>query len=91
MAKNYQKQIPHMITRIDHPHATELEGINQILDANPIIYEWVLQDLTRHVTHAGPGAEGTSVEQVVRAAIIKQIEGYSYGDLAFHLLDSVCC
>jgi len=48
MRKNYQKQMPLMITSIDHPHATELEGISQILDANPIIYEWVLQDLTRN-------------------------------------------
>jgi len=47
MRKKYQKQMPLMITSIDHPHAAELEGISQILDANPIIYEWVLQDLTR--------------------------------------------
>ena len=90
MRKNYQKQMPLMITSIDHPHATELEGISQILDANPIIYEWVLQDLTRNVTHTGTGAEGMSAEQVLRAAIIKQMEGYSYEELAFHLLDSVC-
>ena len=90
MRKNYQKQMPLMITSIDHPHATELEGISQILDANPIIYEWVLQDLTRNVTHTGAGAKGMSAEQVVRAAIIKQMEGYSYEELAFHLLDSVC-
>jgi len=90
MRKNYQKQMPLTITSIDHPHAAELEGISQILDANPIIYEWVLQDLTRSVTHVDTGAAGMSAEQVVRAAIIKQMEGYSYEDLAFHLLDSVC-
>ena len=90
MRKNYQKQMPLTITSIDHPHAEQLEGISQILDANPIIYEWVLQDLTRSVTHVDTGAEGMSAEQVVRAAIIKQMEGYSYEDLAFHLLDSVC-
>jgi len=28
--------------------------------------------------------------QVVRAAIIKQMEMYSYEELVFHLLDSVC-
>ena len=37
MRKNYQKQRPLMITGIDRPHATELEGISQILDNNPII------------------------------------------------------
>ena len=90
MRKNYQKQMPLTITSIDHPHAAELEGISQILDANPIIYQWVLQDLTRSVTHVDTGAEGMSAEQVLRAAIIKQMESYSYEELAFHLLDSVC-
>jgi IS5 family transposase len=90
MRKNYKKQMPLTITSIDHPHAEELESISQILDDNPIIYEWVLQDLTRNVTNVDTGAEGMSAEQVLRAAIIKQMEGYSYEDLAFHLLDSVC-
>jgi IS5 family transposase len=90
MRKNYQKQMPLTITSIDHPHAEELQGISQILDDNPIIYEWVLQDLTRNVINTEAGAEGMSAEQVLRAAIIKQMEGYSYEELAFHLLDSVC-
>jgi IS5 family transposase len=90
MRKNTQKQMPLTITSIDHPHAVELEGISQIIDANPIIYDWVLQDLTRDVMRTDTGAEGMSAEQVLRAAIIKQMETYSYEDLAFHLLDSVC-
>jgi IS5 family transposase len=90
MRKKNQKQMPLMINSIDHPHAAELEGISKILDANPIINKWVLQDLTRNVTHNNTGAKGMSAEQVMRAAIIKQMEGYSYEDLAFHLLDSVC-
>ena len=90
MRKNYEKQMPLTITSINHPHAEELEGISQILDANPIIYEWVLQDLTRDVMRTDTGAEGMSAEQVLRAAIIKQMESYSYEELAFHLLDSVC-
>ena len=36
------------------------------------------------------GAEGMTAEQVIRTAIIKQMEGYSYEELAFHLLDSIC-
>jgi IS5 family transposase len=90
MRKNTQKQMPLTITSIDHPHAAELEGISQILDDYPIIYDWVLQDLTRDVLRTDTGAEGMSAEQVLRAAIIKQMEGFSYEDLAFHLLDSVC-
>ena len=78
-----------MITAIDHPHAEELVSISQILDDNPIINEWVLQDLTQDVSRTDTGAEGMTAEQVIRAAIIKQMENYSYEDLAFHLLDSV--
>jgi len=89
MRKKDQKQMPLMITCIDHPHATELKGISKILDDNSIIYKWVWQDLTRNVTHADSGAEGMTAEQIVRAAVIKQMEGFSYDDLAFHLLDSV--
>jgi IS5 family transposase len=79
-----------MITGIEHPHAAELEVMSQILDKNPIINEWVLQDLTSETGTADTGAEGMTAEHVIRAAIIKQMEGYSYEELAFHLLDSVC-
>jgi IS5 family transposase len=90
MRKKSKKQLPLMITSIDHPHAAELEGISKILEANPIINEWVLQDLTKGSVSAETGAEGMTAEQVLRSAIIKQMEGYSYEELAFHLLDSVC-
>jgi IS5 family transposase len=90
MRKKNQKQMPLMINRIDHPHAAELESISKILDDNPIINKWVFQDLTQDRILTDTGAEGMSAEQVVRAAIIKQMEGFSYEELAFHLLDSVC-
>ena len=79
-----------MIIGIDHPHAEELQGISKILDENPIINEWVLQDLAQETATVDTGAEGMTAAQVLRATIIKQMEGYSYEDLAFHLLDSVC-
>lgn len=90
MRKKNQKQMPLMIKSIDHPHAEDLKSISQILDNHPIINEMVLQDLTRNVVKRDTGAEGMSAEQVLRAAIIKQMEGFSYEELEFHLLDSVC-
>ena len=90
MRKQSQKQLPLMITRIDHPHADKLQAISQVLDSTPIINEWVLQDLTPDKMLIDTGAEGMTAEQVGRTAIIKQMEGYSYEDLAFHLLDSIC-
>jgi transposase, IS5 family len=90
MRKKNQKQMPLMIAGIDHPHAMELEGISRILDDNPTISEMVWQDLTVNLISPGVGANGMTAEQVIRAAIIKQMEEFSYEDLAFHLLDSVC-
>ena len=89
MRKKIKKQMPLMITGIDHQHARELEGINRIFDDNPTITEMVWQDLTHNLKESVSGANGMTAEQVIRAAIIKQMEEFSYEDLAFHLLDSV--
>ena len=75
---------------VDHPHAMELRLIGRILDDIPTIHEVAWQDLTRNVENFGTGAEGMSAEQVVRCAIVKQMEGYSYDELAFHIVDSSC-
>jgi IS5 family transposase len=90
MRKKNQKQMPLLSNSIDHPRAAEWESVSRILDDNPTISDLVLQDLTRGIKNRNSGAEGMSAEQVVRAAIIKQTEEFSYEDLAFHLLDSRC-
>jgi IS5 family transposase len=72
---------------VNHPHAQELEGVDRILRANPDITELVLQDLAREV-HRDDGREGMTAEQVLRAALLKQINTFAYDELAFHLLDS---
>jgi len=79
-----------MSASVEHPRAVELEYISQILDDNNNIYDMVLQDLTRGVKNRNTGAEGMTAEQIVRAAIIKQTEDFSYDDLAFHIVDSRC-
>jgi IS5 family transposase len=89
MRKKNQKQLSLMNKNIEHPHAFELQKISRILDENPIINEWVLQDLVGDKNLADTGAEGMSAEQVFRAAIVKQMEEYSYEELAFHLIDSM--
>ena len=90
MRKQTHDQLPLMDTQIDHPRAREYEGISRILDANPIISEMVLQDLSGGVSKRQTGAEGMTADQVLRAAIVKQIEGFSYDGLAFHIIDSRC-
>jgi len=88
MRKKNQKQMPLMDCGVEHPRAKALERISQILDSLPIITEMVLRDLTQGVKNHNTGAKGMSAEQVLRAATIKQTEGFSYEGLAFHLVDS---
>jgi len=89
MRKKSKKQMPLMPPEIDHPQAEELSAISRILDANPIIYDLVMQDLSPKRIKSKAGAKGMSAEQVIRAAIVKQTFEFSYKDLAFHLMDSV--
>ena len=89
MRKKSKKQMPLMPPEIDHPQAEELRAISRILDSNPIIYDLVMQDLSPKRIKSKAGAKGMSAEQVIRAAIVKQMFEFSYKDLAFHLIDSV--
>lgn len=76
---------------LDLDHAKELQAMSRLLDEHPRIVELVLQDL--RVTSAGsrratcrPGA--LSAEQTLRVLVVKQMNGFSYRLLAFHLVDS---
>ena len=89
MREKWQKQMPLMPQITDHTQSKELEVISNIIDANPIICERVLQDLNKdkNVAHR-KGANGMSAEQVLRSGIVKILYNFSYKDLAFHLVDS---
>ncbi len=96
MRKNRENQLPLQPTGIAHPHAKELEAISLILELKPMIADLVLQDLVPEGVDPNRGAPGLTAEQVVRATIIKQMNQFSYEELAFHLQDSVtyrrfCC
>lgn len=71
-------------------HARELEAISSLLDAHPKINELVLQDLKESSPSArhDVGCGGMSAEQVLRAALVKQLNQFTYRELAFHLADS---
>ena len=72
-----------------HNQSKELQVISNIIDANPIICEQVLQDLNSgKLIACRKGANGMSAEQVLRSAIVKILFGFSYEQLAFHLVDS---
>ena len=90
MRKKWQQQMSLMPPQIDHPQAAELEAISRIINSNPTICERVLQDLCRGRSVARRGANGMSAEQVLRSGIVKMLFGFSYPDLAFHMIDSQC-
>jgi transposase, IS5 family len=77
---------------VRHRYARELEAISKLLDEQPRAARLVHADLTRHgLIDATRGREGMSAEQVLRVAVLRQIQGDSYEDLAFRLEDSATC
>lgn len=87
MRRKKTKQLPLNKAAVDHPFALELINIDSILQKNEIIFELAHEDLTRNVKSKA-GADGMTAEQTVKAAILKQMTGYPYRVLAFHLVDS---
>ena len=73
----------------DHAQGKELKAISDIIDAHPIICDHILQDLNRGKAVAyRKGAGGMSADQVLRCAVVKIFFGFTYEDLAFHIVDS---
>jgi IS5 family transposase len=72
---------------IQHGHAEELKQMSAVLDRLPQAAQLVLADLVRPGTKR-QGRKGMPAERVLRAMVIKQMNGFSYDELAFHLADS---
>ncbi len=84
-----QKQMPLINPATDHSQVRELEAISVILKKHPTICQLVHQDLSNgKITAARSGARGMSAEQVLRAALVKALFGFTYQQLAFHMVDS---
>jgi IS5 family transposase len=89
MRRTYHAQLP-LTSSNPHPRAAELSVMSAVLDGNPGVLRRVHADLLRvRQADAKTGREGMSAEQVVRAAVVKQMFGSSYEDLAFQLGDSL--
>lgn len=83
MRQKHKTQLPLAIPASDHPRAQLLEKISRIIDENPIVIEHIWQDLTSGKTDHG--SHGMTAEQVLRCAVLKHLEQYSYDELMFHL------
>lgn len=74
---------------VNHQHAAELSKIDEILRSIPRIAELIHEDLVRGLKDPYTGRRGNlAADQVFRALHIKQSNGFSYEELAFHLADS---
>jgi transposase, IS5 family len=88
MRQALQKQLNLTPEWLPVDHARELQGIGKVLDEHPEIASMVWEDLQSHAAPKQTGAQGLSGEAILRALIIKQMNGFSYRELAFHLADS---
>jgi IS5 family transposase len=76
---------------IGHEHASELAMISELLDAQPHLAALVQQDLLAACPrNPRTGRAGLSGDQVLRMLLARQLNGWSYAELAFHLADSGC-
>jgi IS5 family transposase len=88
MRRNVLDQVPLVPLFTRHPHALELAEIGRLIDACPELEQLVEQDLLRGGAAATKGRPGLTAQQVLRSVVLKQMKGYSYEELAFHLSDS---
>jgi len=88
MRQARQKQLTLSADWLAFDHAKELQAIAGLLDEHPTIAELVWQDLAPNKLLNNRGAQGLSAEQILRALLIKQLNEFSYRELAFHLADS---
>ncbi|MFN0246621.1 MAG: ISNCY family transposase [Kofleriaceae bacterium] len=88
MRQSVRDQLSLVPAPFGHDHVRELQAVRAILDAHPEFARWVQADLLAGGIAADRGRSGMSGEQVLRALVIKQANGFSYEGLAFHLVDS---
>ncbi len=92
MRQKLQQQpslLPAPAAPTEHRHARELAVVGRILDEHPQFLDMVLADLPRGRKNPRTGRPGLTAEQVLRVLVLKQMHGFSYDELAFHLGDSV--
>ncbi len=73
--------------RVDHVHAKELAAMSRLLGSIPELAELVMDDLVQG-RRTDVGAPGMTGAQVLRVGLLKQLRGFTYEELAFHLVDS---
>jgi hypothetical protein len=85
----HSEQLPLTAPWIGHVHATELAAMSALLDAEHGLAALVQQDLlARCAKQPRTGRPGLTGDQVLRLALARQLNGWTYAELAFHVTDS---
>jgi IS5 family transposase len=70
----------------------ELGLIDTVLEQHPHLFAFLQEDITKGQKSSIFGRKDTpSVEQIVRAAIYKELKGLEYRELEYHQIDSRIC
>jgi transposase, IS5 family len=89
MRSRIRKQTRLVEPSIDHEHAKELKRIREVISECPQITDLVYDDLVRGLDDPETGRDGDmTAEQVFKVLLIKQMNGFSYKLLEYHLADS---
>ncbi|MGQ0649698.1 MAG: ISNCY family transposase [Gemmatimonadaceae bacterium] len=87
--RHLSPQLPLATPWIDHPHAEELAAMSALLDEQPELARLVQQDLEAGCAkNSQTGRPGLTGEQTLRALLLRQLTGWTYEELAFHVADS---
>src|SRR5438046_1879689 len=82
-------QLPLTAPWIHHAHAEELAAMSTLLDEQGALARLVQQDLEAACAkNPRTGRPGLPGEQALRILILRQLTGWTYAELAFHLADS---
>ena len=87
--RHMSPQLPLTAPWIAHAHAAELAAMSALLDEQPALAAGVQQDLEAGCAkNPGTGRPGLTGEQTLRLLLVRQLTGWTYAELAFHLADS---
>jgi IS5 family transposase len=87
--RHVSTQLPLAAPWIAHAHAEDLAAMSAVLDAQPDLARLVQQDLAAACPKdPRRGRRGVNGEQALRLLLVRQLTGWTYEELAFHVLDS---
>src|ERR1043166_5630556 len=88
--RHVSPQLPLTAPWINHAHAAELAAMSELLDEQPALAQHIQQDLEAACpTNPRTGRPGLTGEQTLRVLVVRQLTGWTYAELAFHLADSM--